>query len=122
MQKLNKPNPGFESISVKGLKEGSYNISNREQYLNVRTFGTLISHALPIKLKVNHFLHNLVANRYLFKADEFNKVLTSNQLEHTELILNHTFTGTGQNDKVMMLEDFGSRLFIIEEEKQNGQN
>jgi len=121
-QKLNKPNPGFESISVKGLKEGSYNISNREQYLNVRTFGTLISHALPIKLKVNHFLHNLVANRYLFKADEFNKVLTSNQLEHTELILNHTFTGTGQNDKVMMLEDFGSRLFIIEEEKQNGQN
>lgn len=119
-QKLNKPNPAFESISVKGLKEGTYDISNREQYMNVRTFGTLISHALPIKLKVNHFLHNLVANRYLFKADEFNKILTNNQLENTELILNHAFTGTGQNNKVMVLEDFGSRLFLIEEaDKEN---
>ncbi len=119
-QKLNKPNPGFESFSVKGLEKGTYHITNREQFLNVRSFGSLIGHALPIKLKVNHFLHNLVANRYLFKADDFHKVLTSNQLENTKLLMNHTFTGTGQNDSVMMLEDFGSRLFIIEEEKING--
>ena len=114
-QKLNKPNPGFESISIKGLEEGTYSITNREQFLNIRTFGSLISHAIPIKLKVNHFLHNLVANRYLFKTEEFNKVLTNNQLENTELLLHHTFTGTGQNESVMMLEDFGSRLFVIQE-------
>ncbi len=118
-QKLNQPNPSFDTIKLKGFSDGTYQITSREQFMNVRTFGSLVNEALPIKLKVNHFLHNLVANRYLFKADDFNKVLTNNQLENTELLLNHTFTGTGQNDSVMMLEDFGSRLFIIKEEKDN---
>ena len=116
-QKFTKPNPGFETIKVDGLKEGNYEITNRKQYLNVRTFGSLVNEALPIKLKVNHFLHNLVANRYLFSIEEFKKELTANQLENCELLLPHTFTGTGHTDKVMMLEDFGSRLFIIKEEK-----
>lgn len=119
-QKQALPNPGFDSIKVQGLKDTTYEISSREQYINIRTFGSLVNEALPIKLKVNHFLHNLIANRYLFKTEDFNKVLTKNQLENSELLLHHTFTGTGQNDNVMMLADYGSRLFVIKEEKENG--
>lgn len=116
-QKLTLPNPSFQSISVKGLNQGTYNITTREQFINVRTFGTMINHALPIKVKVNGLLHNIISNNYLMKSEDFLKILTNTQLEHSELLLHHTFTGTGQNDKVMMLEDFGSRLFLIEEEK-----
>lgn len=115
-QKLALPNPGFDTIQISGLHPGTYNIKSRTQFMNIRTFGTLVNQALPIKLKVNHFLHNIVANNYLFEADKFEKVLTSSQLENAALLLNHTFTGTGQSDKVMMLEDFGSRIFIIQEE------
>ena len=121
-QKQAIPNSGFNSISLNMFKEGNYKITTREQFYNIRTFGTLVNEALPIKLKVNHFLHNLVANNYLFKADQFNKQLTNNQLKNTELLFHHTFTGTGLNDKVMMLEDYGSRLFIIKEEKENDDN
>ena len=119
-QKLAKPNPGFDTIKISDLNdEMMYTIKSRTQYTNIRTFGSLVNEALPIKLKVNHFLHNVVANRYLFKLDEFNKELTGNQLKSVELLLHHQFTGTGYNDNVMLLPDFGSRLFIIEEENQD---
>lgn len=117
-QKLATPNPGFNKIKVPGLeKDTLYSINSRTQYTNIRYFGSLVNQAIPIKLKVNHFLHNLVANNYLFKLDEFNKVMTGNQLENIELLLNHQFTGTGHNDKVMFMPDFGSRLFILKGEK-----
>jgi alpha-galactosidase len=112
-QKLATPSPCMESIQLEMFDEGTYSIKNRTQYHNIRTFGTLVNEALPIKLKVNHFLHNTVANRYLFEADRFDKVLTNNQLKNSGLLLHHTFTGTGLNEKVMVLEDFGSRLFVI---------
>jgi len=119
-QKLAKPNPGFETIKISDLNDDMmYKIKSRTQYTNIRTFGSLVNEALPIKLKVNHFLHNLVANRYMFKLDEFNKELTGNQLKSVELLLHHQFTGTGYNDKVMLLPDFGSRIFIIEEENKD---
>ncbi len=119
-QKLAKPNPGFETIKIKDLnKDKMYNITTRTQYTNIRTFGSLVNEALPIKLKVNHFLHNLVANRYMFKLDDFNKELTGNQLSNIDLLLHHQFTGTGYNDNVMLLPDFGSRLFIIKEENDD---
>ena len=119
-QKLAHPNPGFDTVKISNLDENKvYRITSRTQYTNIRTFGSLVNEALPIKLKVNHFLHNLVANRYLFKLDEFNKELTGNQLKNVELLLHHQFTGTGYNDNVMMLPDFGSRLFLIKEENDD---
>lgn len=116
-QKLAKPNPHLDTVRISDLnKEDNYSISNRTQYTTIRTFGSLVNEALPIKLKVNHFLHNLVANRYLFKLDELKKEMTGSQLDEMEILLHHQFTGTGYNENVMLLEDFGSRLFIIKEE------
>lgn len=119
-QKLATPSPNMNSIRLDMFEEGTYTVSNRTQYLNIRTFGSLVNEGLPIKLKVNHFLHNIVANRYLFEADQFNKILTSKQLKNSELLLHHTFTATGLNEKVMVLEDFGSRLFVIKRDKTIG--
>lgn len=111
------PNPGFETIQIKGLQEGTYKIKSRQQYINIRTTGSLVNHVLPIKLKVNGFLLNAIANRYMFKADTFERTITKEQLEHMDLLLHHTFTGTGTNDQVMVLPDYGSRLFHIKKEK-----
>lgn len=114
-QTLQQPSPYMDSIMLPFFKEGTYKIESRTQYLNVRTFGSMLNEGLPFKVKVNRFLHMLIANRYLFKADTFEKTLTSNQLKNAGLLLHHTFTGTGYNENVMMLEDFGSRLFVIKE-------
>ena len=44
------------------------------------------------------------------------KTMTNDQLANMDLLLFHTFTGTGSNDKVMMLPDYGSRMFYIKKE------
>jgi alpha-galactosidase len=108
-----KPNPRFQSIPITGLRKGVYDIQNRIQYMNIRTTGSLINHVLPVKLKVNGFLYNLIANRYLYQNEVYHTTMTNDQLKHMELRLPHTFTGTGSNDKVMMLPDYGSRLYHI---------
>lgn len=111
-----KPNPGFKTIPIKGLSPGTYHITNRPQYMNIRTTGSLVNHVLPLKLKVNGWLLNLIANRYLYQNEVIHKTMTHKQLEHMELLLPHTFTGTGSNDNVMMMPDYGSRLFHITKE------
>jgi alpha-galactosidase len=115
-QEKTRPNPAFETIKIDGLKEGSYTISNRVQYMNIRTTGSLVNHVLPVKLKVNGFILNAIANRYIYKEDVMEKTMTSKQLEANELLLHHSFTGTGTNDQVMVLPDYGSRLFYIKKE------
>jgi alpha-galactosidase len=82
----------------------------------------LVNEALPIKLKVHSTLHNLIANRYLFELDHFEQYLTDNQLTNSEVLLHHMFTGTGYNNNVMMLEDYGSRMFVIKKEKENAES
>jgi len=114
-----KPNPGFKTITLQGLKPGRYTVKSRKQYMNVRVAGSLVNHILPIKLKVNGFLYNTIANHYLWENEQLEKELISDQLEHAELLLHHHFTGTGQTSKVMMMPDYGSRLFYITKEKNN---
>jgi len=113
-----RPNPGFETIKVDGLTDGTYTITNRTQYMNIRVTGSLVNHVLPVKLKVNGGLLNMVANRYLYKNEEMNKTMTNDQLKNMDLLLFHTFTGTGTSDKVMMLPDYGSRIFHIKRERK----
>ena len=111
------PNPPLESVKIDHLIEGDYNITVREQYMNIRTTGSLVNHVLPIKLKVNGFLLNQIANKYKYKNETFTKTMTHNQLKEMNLLLHHTFTGTGTNDEVMILPDYGSRIFNIKREK-----
>jgi alpha-galactosidase len=114
-----KPNPGFRTIELKGLEPGKYKVINRTQYMNVRVAGSLINHILPIKLKVNGLLYNTIANHYLWENESFEKELISDSLGNSELLLYHGFTGTGQTDKVMIMPDYGSRLFYITKENKN---
>jgi alpha-galactosidase len=108
----------MDTIKIDGLQEGTYTIKNREQYMNIRTTGSLVNHVLPVKLKVNGMILNAIANRYMYKDDVLEKTMTSQQLKSAELLLHHRFTGTGTNGQVMILPDYGSRLFYIKKEKE----
>jgi alpha-galactosidase len=117
-QEKAKPNPSMDTIKIDGLQEGTYTITNREQYMNIRTTGSLVNHVLPVKLKVNGMILNAIANRYMYKEDVLERTMTSQQLKSAELLLHHSFTGTGTNDQVMIMPDYGSRLFYIKKEKE----
>ncbi|MEC9485631.1 MAG: alpha-galactosidase [Candidatus Izemoplasma sp.] len=112
------PNPRIERIKIPLLTKGSYTVETREQFFNIRAFGSLVNEALPISLKVHSWLYNTIANRYLFKANTFNVTRQSTTLKHHGLILPHEFTSTGYNDQVMPLPDYNSQLFILKKIKE----
>jgi len=107
------PNPAMKTLRIEGLKEGMYQVTNRLQYMNIRTTGSLVNHILPVKLKVNGSLLNFIANRKPIENEQMDIVLSSDQIANMDLLMYHTFTGTGMNEKVMMLPDYGSRIFHI---------
>lgn len=114
---LLRPNDGVKTLRLDMLDDAkTYRIKTREQYLNIRTFGSLIKHIVKF-LKVNSTLYNLVANRYLFKQNDIEFVKTGEELKHMDITLPLNFTGTGYEpgDGLLLLEDFGSRIFVIEE-------
>jgi alpha-galactosidase len=112
-QNLATPNPGYDKIQTKYIPEGEYNITNREQFIDVRTFGDHLNSQLPFKIKMNGIIHTMIANRYMFKLERENLKATSHQLNNFGFIPKQLFTGTGYNENVKLNEDFSSRIYII---------
>ena len=123
-QKLQKPNMGFEDIRPLGLKEDAlYAVGGRTQYLNIKAFGDLINQISPVKMKADGVVHTMVSNHYMFeqKTDSFEA--GGDELMYAGYRLPNQFIGTGYNEQIRLLGDFGSRLYhikeITKEDKQN---
>lgn len=115
-QHLTLPNPGHQKIYLKGLNaEKKYRVTNRKQYENIKRFGDLTKHALPIKFKTHGALFNWISNWFLFEVEKFETVLSGSELMYQGLVLPPRFTGTGHHESMRLMPDFSSRLYIIEE-------
>ena len=113
---LTKPNPGHEKIKVKGLDlNKTYRVKNRVQYENIKRFGALTKHSLPINFKPHGALFNWISNWYRYEVERFEVVLSGKQLMYQGLVLPPKFTGTGHHEGMRLMPDFSSRLYIIEE-------
>lgn len=113
-QKLAKPNDQLEKIAVNGLNnDGRYIIKNRSQYFNLRIFGDLIKHALPIKIAAKGVLFNLLANHYMMPAETDSIEIPGDILLSNGFIPKQQFIGTGYNSEVRLMGDFGSRIYHI---------
>ncbi|MFA7100144.1 MAG: alpha-galactosidase [Bacilli bacterium] len=118
-QALAIPYPEVDKLKVYGLLDQDYEIHNRPQLIDIKTFGTMINYVSPIKLKEDHFLQNTIAKYYEFKTESEDLVINGKQLENWGFFPKHQFTGTGLSDDVRILGDFGSRLYTFKEVKKN---
>ncbi|MDT8336265.1 MAG: alpha-galactosidase [Candidatus Izemoplasmatales bacterium] len=115
-QTLQEPNAKFQKIILPMLdKNKTYRIVKRDQYFNLDTFGYLVKHALPIKLNAKGILFHFLKNRYLFKTEEEDLIINGDTLIENGFIPKQKFIGTGYNDKIRLMGDFGSRLYYINE-------
>ncbi|MFU8786272.1 MAG: alpha-galactosidase [Candidatus Izemoplasmataceae bacterium] len=115
-QGLTTPNPPFQSFKLTGLDDTkNYHVTMRKQYENLKRFGDLIKHAMPIKLDANKSVFNFLANRYLLEVEPFETYESGRNLMHKGLVLPHRLTGTGYHEKARLMLDFSSRLYLIEE-------
>lgn len=113
-QGLNTPNPPTSVFSLEGLDaQKTYRLQNRPQAENLRRFGDLVRHALPVPLKAHGALFNTLANHVLFDVEVEDVTLSGAQLMHHGVRLKPPFMGSGYHKDLRVMPDFASRLYYL---------
>ena len=109
-----KMNSSIDEIKLVGLDENLiYEFEVRHQEHNLHMFGGLINQILPFKVNERGFIVNTVCKYYTMPGEKESYTLSGSALMNGALKLNQQWMGTGFNDKVRALGDFGSRLYYI---------
>ena len=115
---LQKMNPTIDEIKLYGLLEDKYyEFEVRHQEHNLHTFGGLINQILPFKIDERGFIINTVSKFKTMPGEKESYVLSGSALMNGALKLNSQWMGTGFNDSVRLLADFGSRLYYIKDKE-----
>ncbi len=105
---------GFDLLPLTGLEpDRQYKLTTRPLRLELERFGNLINHLLPVQIKSTNPLLRLTGKFYTLPDSAESYEASGRQLQ-AGVMLNTHFSGTGYNDKVRMLGDFGSHMYLIE--------
>lgn len=110
-----------DKLIITGLDEGQYTIKTRPQRLYIERFGGLVKHILPVALNPNGIVLSM-ANRHTSLTDCVEEYKCSSKALCAGIPLCSQFIGTGYNDKIRMLGDFGSNIYIAKKINEEGQN
>ena len=109
--------PPYETLRLKGLeKDHRYSFKSYAQKLRVGQFGALVKHVAPVNLDPNGMILR-TADRHITLPDGEQKLSVSGSALMAGIRLLPLFRGTGYDTNQRTLLDFGSELFIIEEEE-----
>ena len=115
-RKLVHAAPPYEPLRLKALRnEGRYSFKTYAQKLRVGQFGALVKHVAPVNLDPNGMILR-AADRLITLPDGEQKLSLSGSALMAGIRLLPLFRGTGYDTNQRTLLDFGSELFIIEEE------
>ena len=113
-QILANASPDMEKLIIKGLNDNDhYEVTSREQQLELSQFGHLIAHALPVKLNPNKMLFR-VLNKYKQLKQAQTSFEASGVLLKQGYKLKQQFMGTGYDEQIRLLSDFGSEVYKIQ--------
>ncbi len=75
-------------------------------------------------MKQNGLLFHILSNRYLYEVEQDEQVISGDQLVNNGFIPKQNYIGSGINESVRLMGDFGSRLYYFkaledENEKNN---
>ena len=108
--------PGWERLQLKNLdKNRQYRLHSRRQKPRIGQFGSLVKHVAPVNLDPNGFVLR-TADRHFTLPDGAQELRASGSALMAGSVLLPLFRGTGYDENQRTLTDFGSELFIIEEE------
>jgi len=110
-----KVGSGYDILRSDGLcTDSQYQITGRTQYINVKAFGNLINHVLPVKIKGDGVVHTILSSHYMFKMIDESYTAGGDLLNAYGIKLLQQFSGTGYNEKIRLMSDYGSRIYLIE--------
>ena len=91
-----------------------YNVECVKQYLRIKTFGPLINHILPVKLKADGLIIRTVDKNYSL-TDGHETYTCYGDALNFGINLEMQYEGTGYNENIRLLGDYGSNLYLIKE-------
>ncbi len=101
-------------LPMRGLDDAlDYTVTGREQYIAISAFGSLVKHALPVKLSGDGAAMAMLSSRYMFPMTKESYVAGGDVLNKAGLRLKQQFGGTGYNEEIRVLGDSGSRTYEI---------
>ena len=116
-QKLCTASEGYDMLSVHGLEPSAkYHLVCKRQSLFVKRLGGLVKHVLPLELDPDGLVLR-TANKLFTMPDGAEDFAASGAALMSGVGLNNQFLGTGYNERLHMLGDFGSALYTIKKEK-----
>lgn len=116
-QKLCTASEGYDMLSVHGLEPSArYHLVCKRQSLFVKRLGGLVKHVMPVELDHDGFVLR-TANKFFTMPDGAEDFTASGAALMSGVGLNNQFLGTGYNERLHMLGDFGSALYTIKKEK-----
>ncbi|MBE6926591.1 MAG: alpha-galactosidase [Ruminococcaceae bacterium] len=116
-RKLLPAAPGYETLRLQNLaQEKQYRFSTFAQKLRIGQFGSLIKHVVPVNLDPNGMILR-TADRLITMPDGNQRLTASGAALMAGVRLLPLFRGTGYDQNQRTLSDFGSDLYIIEEEE-----
>jgi alpha-galactosidase len=105
-----------DMLVVTGLNQGMYSVKTRPQPMYLERFGELMKHITPVTLRPDGFVMR-IANRHYTLTDCVEEYKCSSKALESGIPLNNQYEGTGYNNNVRMLGDFGSNIYITEKIK-----
>lgn len=94
--------------------EKLYSVECYKQKLRIKTFGPLINHISPIKIKADGLLLRTI-DKHFSMNDGHEKYQCYGDILNFGINLEMQYEGTGYNEKIRVLGDFGSNLYLIKE-------
>ena len=118
-RKLVPAAPGYETLRLKDMKPMKhYHFRTDAQKLRVGQFGSLVKHVAPVDLDPNGLILR-AADRIITLPDGVQELHVSGAALMAGIRLLPLFRGTGYDANQRTLTDFGSELYIIEEETEH---
>ncbi len=109
--------PGYEQLRMKNLdRQARYHFASRSQSLRIGQFGNLLKHVAPVNINPNGMVLR-TADRYYTMPDGGQEMTLTGAALMSGVMLLPVFRGTGYDKNQRTLTDFGSELFVAEQEK-----
>ena len=117
-QTMFDPSAKFDRLKIYGLEpQRRYRVQTAPQSVFIRRFGSLVSHALPVRIRADGWLFQKL-NRFYTLKDNVETYRASGRLLRHGVQLNNQFTGMGYHEKLRMLLDYGSNLYTVQAEQE----
>ncbi len=100
-----------DKLVVKGLKPGRYTVKTHPQQIPIKRFGGLVKHILPVQLNPDGIVLRMANSLYSLN-DCVEEYECSDKALKAGIPLSSQFIGTGYNNNVRLLGDFGSNIYI----------